>query len=600
MKKKTLISTLICLMLLSTISTLSAETSIKKEPSFFDLNSLKIDLPLRDIGGYNQNEFTNGFTISSITPPFDPYPQNDELTESAHRQTYGLKEYLLVSYPFAQYWCEMSNPGNSIFAIKDAQDGIGNATIFDVAYVNHHYLLFYFTDEMNLASCHYIKYWQRLSVAHTGNCWFGFFSFEGAEEYFAAINYTVNPNGLRYRQEFNVLQASDWFVEPGFDWNRVSGFLIASEITQVGSVMSIDAPKLYFNFPEPLPVNEVIDENEGIGEVFDAAYTDPRIRMKVQLWHGNISLEREHWLLKIYAEDMFYLENPGASVHPSFCKINVILPEVAEEDPPFHIPQAGYVGSSRFSTGLSYYGIGFSVASPEKYISYSRYYENGVLKIEWNVEPSKVIGSVSGFLFFDYCEFAVGFTTPIGYKSWAYVSGEVKMYMRSMPLDWWPFCSYLWREEIDWLYVDPPGSEPVEPETPNPIPSTPQDLYLVCVNTLQTCHWNGAPKTEFQRGDMVWVDVNYTWGRPLSTQKCIDLRIYDSEGNMISLMMMKGWIWREGYYLLQGHKCFGTSMFIPQFAKLGQAKIVIRILNDWPWIDDREYARLELNITIKR
>ncbi len=592
--KKTLSSALCSVLILSTMSTLSFLPSSAKLSSF-DVHSPKIEPPLT----YNSNESNTSISgyssICGYIPPTSPYPLYDELTEHAHRETSGLKEYLTIGY--FGYWCESSNPGNHIDVIHEPTI-VGNCSIIDISYVDHHYLLFYSNYPMDLSTCDYVKYYQLLSpVGHTGNSFFEFFEFneDYTEVYIAALEYNISADGLFYRQDLNLRQLGNWIIDSQFDFGKVAGFVISAEATSA-TTMLIDGPKLYFDYDDPLPVNERIDEADGLGQETYTTGNENRTRAIVQLWHGTYSATYENWLLKIYIEDLYYYSSE-ATDHPSFCKVSVHLPYQATEYPPCHYPVNGYVGSSRLSTGLSYGGIGFSITSAEKYISYHSGYKNGTFNIEWNVEPSKFWGSVSGCIFFDYSEFAIGFRTPLGFKPWAYVSAELKMYAPAMPFDEWPDWTHRSTQLIDWIYVDPPGSDPPQPGTTESM-ITPETAYFVSVNEMQTLdNYRGTIQTEFQRGDEFWLWCNFSWGLPNATQMCVDMRVYDSNATMISLLSMLSWNYL-GYYMPQWHYLFGTTLFAPTFATIGQAKIVVRILNDWPWIDDREYSRMEMNINI--
>lgn len=586
LQKKVLISILGCLLLLTMFSSLPFVWTLK-ETTFSDLSNLKIEPPasLKD----------NLMAAASGRPPWtNPFPLYDDLTEHL-TWTNG---YWRIYY--FGYWYEQNR---QTIVLPDTRNGTniaGNLSLIDIAYAGHHYLTFYFDWRMDLTSVTYIKFYQALTSGHTGRCFFAFFSFGETidQPYWATINYSLPANGLFVRQELNISQRNNWEIDSQFDWTNVDGFMFGSETQNVQCAMWIDTPKFYSNYEDPLPVGERIDSAEGIGEFVDLIVGDIRTRMIVEMWHGNISGGFEYWLLKVYLEDFFYLNHTWTRIHPAYIKLDVILPFQAEEHPPSHYPQAGFVGSARTSTGLSYGGIGFSITSAEKYINYYSNYENGTFNVQWNVEPSHILGSTSGCLFYDYCEFAIGFRTPVGIKPWAFVATEVKFYTPAMPFEWWPDWSYINTERVDWLYVDPPGSEPITPGAMSPMPQTPDTLYWVGVNQMQIKNFDGAVIVNLQRRvpiGILW--INYTWWMPNRTQYCLDVRIYDSKGNEIAVMMMK--MWKAEGYLPQYQTLWGFGLYIPGSAETGEAKIVVRILNDWPLIDDSEYSRTEMNITIE-
>jgi hypothetical protein len=545
-------------------------TSSSTQRSFFDVHSLKLSPPLR------QSSSVSTASIYGRPPWTDPWPDYDQLTEDAFYVNND-GEVLLDVYCFG-YWHELAPNVYNPIAKYGRPDSIGNYSVLDIGNTHNH-LCFYFDFPMNFTEFHYIKYYQSLGMGHTGNCYFLFFEFNDAQTYVAYVNYTVNNNGLFYRQQFNMSQLNNWYIDPQFDFGKIEGFMIAAEVATPGYQMWVDTPKFY-GFPDPLPVNEVIDEAQGKAEIIDVHEVEPRTTTTVQMYHGNISSGYEHWLLKVYVEDEYYYTHTSTSAHPSYCKVEAIIGGDGNtfENPPYHYPQAGYVGSARTSSGLSYYGIGFSVTSAEKYISYSRSYENGAMHIEWDVEPSNFWGSVSGSIFCDYAEFAVGFCTPIGYKPWAYVYTEISYYAPAMPFDWWPDWSERQHECVRWLYVDPPGSNPTSPGTPTSI-SSPSNASLVCVNQV-------TQRDEFQQGFYGYLNINYTWGFSNAAKQVIDVTMYDSGGNAIPFATR----------ILQSppQQIKECIVIYSLLHTAGQVKIVVRILNDWPPTGDTEFARMEI------
>jgi len=270
------------------------------------------------------------------------YPIHDELTESAYMTEYGLDNYIDVMYPYAGYWHDVTSSHWNMILL-DQGVKVAGQSILDIAQLGHNFLAFYFEEAVDLTSCRYVKYWQKLSDGHTGRCYFALFGFNeaGTEVYCARHDYDITISDLPFcRQELDWWQRSDWNTDPQFEMGNVAGFLFAAEAINgtTSCAMWIDTPKLYSSSvsSNPLPVGEKIDEAEGNAS---------RIRMLTQLWHGNVSDGCEHWLLKTFLEDQYYLSHPWTAEHPSFITLTLRLPGDAQEPEPSHWPQAGYVGS---------------------------------------------------------------------------------------------------------------------------------------------------------------------------------------------------------------------------------------------------------------
>lgn len=106
------------------------------------------------------------------------------------------------------------------------------------------------------------------------------------------------------------------------------------------------------------------------------------------------------------------------------------------------------------------------------------------------------------------------------------------------------------------------------------------------------------PQTEFERGTSLGLSVNYTWMASNKIQFCIDARAYDSQGKEISFSGIFVPCDTPGDTIWPHTSCSVVSIFVPEFAALGEAKIVVRILSDWLRLEPEEYARAQINFNI--
>jgi hypothetical protein len=264
--------------------------------------------------------------------------------------------------------------------------------------------------------------------------------------------------------------------------------------------------------------------------------------------------------------------------HPLYAKVHLEMQGSAEEFPDNHQPQAGSYGSHPVSLGFSYYGIGFSVTAPAYYIDYSGGYQNGKLIIEWNIRPSTMLFIAAGWVFIDYTSYAIGVRVPEGYKPYVMAYTEVVYYKKT---DLWPIYYDQLIDKVGWAVVDPPGANPVVPETPDPM-NPPTEVYTARVNQVQTTDWKGQAKTTFRRGEDIYIYFNWDWG-PNDTMTLVT-ELYDNTSTRIGFCA----VWYSNLSL-GNYEC-GFGLLISNSANLGSATLHVNIYTCYPWQGGKEYS----------
>jgi len=383
----------------------------------------------------------------------------------------------------------------------------------------------------------------------------------------------------------SIPQSTGWYswevtsaVQIGYSGDKILSLVMKrdNEIPQKLSYLdgfyskeysSAATPYLEVTCSSDLP-HGLIDTDEIFGE---------KTRLCAELFHDGLESDPDYdyFAVRVTVADP-YIVVP--THHPLYVKVRLEMQDFCEEFPDNHQPQAGSYGSHPISLGFSYYGIGLSVTAPAYYIDYFRGYQNGKLIVEWNIRPSTILGIAAGWVFIDYTSYAIGVRVPEGYKPYVIAYTEVDYYKR---MSLWPIYYDQLVDKVGWGAVDPPGANPITPETPDPL-NSPTEVYTARVNQVQITDRKGQAKTSFQRGETIYIYPNWDWG-PDDTMTLV-INLYDTTDTWIGFAAAT---WSR---LSPGNWRCGFGFFISYRANPGPVTIRANIYTYPPWWGGKEYA----------
>jgi len=291
--------------------------------------------------------------------------------------------------------------------------------------------------------------------------------------------------------------------------------------------------------------------------------------------------EYDYWALQIKVENL-HEEDEWTSwrypEYPAKARICVEMPGFVEENPPEHKPQDDDYGSSPGSISFGWLGLGFSMNLPGHQVSYSKWYEDGNFKAQWDVTHGLIpgLGGEGVRIFSDYAEFWVGFRVPDGYKPICAVYAEVVWTRICNPI----FYMECYRESLSWVVVDPPEALTLTTTLPGPLDNI--ETYTGIGNvSIQTMDWKGNPKSTFERCKEplgVWMNWNLLTNMTYMMSMIVLLK--DSVGEEMMIFAMQMWRDEDSPYgpLSQdfNYWCGIFGSIIPKWFSPGEATITVK------------------------
>lgn len=349
-----------------------------------------------------------------------------------------------------------------------------------------------------------------------------------------------------------------WCIDEGFNWQKIKYLVFATDAFSSEEYLTI----AWMHIDEPM---FYAIRGSGLVDYADVSSSNTKIYGELFVDTQEYISDADFWAVRITVEKLV------ADLLPFYIEVRLEMPPECEEFPANHVPQSGEYGRSRASYSFSYHGIGFSVALPLYVVTYERQTDTKT-RIKWQVSPSmySLIATCEGPVMADYCQFAVGFKVPEGFKP--YVQAQVSIaYYKDYGIT-----KRVHSAETLSLMVDPPGVGEIPPMNP-PTFNPPQELKTVKINSFRifSPHNESHNTTKILKdGFGVW--LNITFGLK-NTQAMVGVELYDKNNRLVS-----------GIWVLASAWCYGTSTCtvynsIANFAALGQGTLRIMLKTNWAW-----------------
>jgi len=529
MKKKTLISTLICLaLMLSTFSTLQTPSSsatyakdkstnlttktTTSEPSaalYSDIfNCPQLSSPMSHS---QSNKIMGALTVT------DPWPQHDELTENVDWPPldpwdgFQVPGYGLWWEIYGGVWQNVMIVENRTYNVCVGEYSVmSRVRAFGIGdpYWIPHFVVFWPSEYLDLNNWHYIKYFICLGGYCDGFCQIGFFNGDIYGDYECAfINYATSNDNQFHPKSFDLTNHSEWTVSAGFNWSAVNGLAFFAR-TYAGSGdnsglndMWIDSPILYSGSTD-VPYG-LIDTDER-----ETEYS----KIGVELIHAGPEYLEQYDLYTIHMTVVNKGTKAGYCWFLPFVKVLIVMDDVASEYLANHEPQHGYYDyQSVLSFGVPGVPISFPITLPQLQVDYSDFYEDNLYKVQWAVsDPSfgGLWGTGRSVIKNNcYADFVITVKVPATFKPYVSVMAELQWYVGIVTPTGLKFGKAL-TEQICWLTVDPPEATPIESTTPNP-ETLPEEVPSgVDINSIQVRGDNFLADPCFEFNGFRWQFIN--------------------------------------------------------------------------------------------